>query len=71
MTDPIKPRWRQMDSGDWAYEQGEGEDVVRLGTVVFQDIGGRRSWFSVSAAASYGPEEGGLTVCKRRVEGLF
>lgn len=43
MTDPIKPRWRRMDSGDWAYEQGEGEDVVRLGTVVFQDMGRKRS----------------------------
>jgi len=60
-----------MDSGDWAYERGEGEDVVRLGTVVFQNLGGDRQWFSVSRLAKHGPEAGTLTACKRRVEGLW
>lgn len=68
MTENAKPRWRQMPSGDWAYERGEGEGLVRLGSVVFQDVGGRRAWFSVSTMAEHGPEEGGLSECKRRVE---
>lgn len=71
MTVPDRPRWRQMDTGDWAYETGGGDDAVRLGTVVFQDLGGVRTWYSVSAAASHGPDEGSLTVCKRRIEGLW
>ncbi|NBB65072.1 hypothetical protein GVN18_38090 [Pseudomonas sp. ODNR1LW] len=71
MTATDKPRWRQMDTGDWAYERGEGEDAVRLGTVVFQDLGGRRIWYSVSTLQSHGPDEGSLTECKRRIERLW
>lgn len=71
MTDPDKPRWRRMDTGDWAYETGLGEDAVRLGTVVFQDLHGRRTWYSVSTAQAHGPEAGSLTVCKRRIEALW
>lgn len=66
-----KPRWSQAPSGDWAYVQGEGEDAVRLGTVVFQDLNGQKTWYSVSALKSHGPEEGRLTECKRRVEALW
>ena len=62
-----KPAWRKMPTGDWAYERGE----ERLGTVVFQDLNGARSWYSVSAAKSHGPEDGALTACKRRIEGLW
>lgn len=71
MTTEAKARWRKMPSGDWAYERGAGEDVVRLGSVIYQDMGGQRSWWSVSASASHGPEAGSLTECKRRVEALW
>lgn len=66
-----KRRWEKLPSGDWAYVAGMGEDVVRLGTVVFQDLHGQRSWYSVSATKSHGPDEGGLTECKRRIEALW
>lgn len=75
MTDPEptadKPRWRQLESGDWRYECGAGEDVEVLGVVAFQDLGGQRTWYSVSRLADHGPEAGGLSACKRRVEALW
>ena len=59
--------WSQKDTGDWTlYRAGK-----TLGTVVSQDVRGRRTWYSVSAAAGHGPEAGGLTVCKRRIEALW
>lgn len=63
--------WRQLDSGDWAYETGEGDAVERIGSVVFQDLDGRRTWYSVSAKMGHDPSAGGLTECKRRIEALW
>lgn len=71
MTAPDQSRWRRMDTGDWAYETGLGEEAVRLGTVVFQNLDGRRIWYSVSTAQAHGPEAGSLTDCKRRIERLW
>ncbi len=66
-----KPAWRQMPSGDWAYERQDGGGAVRLGSVVYQDMPGGRVWYSVSCAKEHGPEEGGLSECKRRLEALW
>lgn len=66
-----KPRWCKLASGDWRYERGPEDDIEVLGVVVFQDLDGQRTWYSVSQLAKHGPEAGALSACKRRIERLW
>lgn len=67
-----KPAWRRQGE-DWTYEIAAGEDLVRLGAVVWErGPGGRRQWLTVSSLLSHGPEAApGLSAAKRRLETLW
>lgn len=61
-------KWEKQPTGDWRLMDAEGEIA---GAVVFQDLDGKRTWYSVSRRLQHGPEEGKLSECKRRLEGLW
>lgn len=61
-------KWEEQASGDWRLLDAEG---VLIGAVIFQDIGGKRVWHSVSRRLDHGPDEGELAECKLRLENLW
>lgn len=61
-------KWEEQATGDWRLLDEEGEVA---GAVVYQDIAGKRIWFSVSRRLKHDPTEGRLTECKRRLERLW
>ena len=61
-------KWEEQASGDWRLLDDEG---VLIGSVVYQDINGKRVWHSVSRRLDHGPDEGGLGECKARLEKLW
>lgn len=66
-VDATKRGWVQSVIGDWQLWDDRGELV---GSVNFQDLDGKRTWYSVSSRFRHGPNSGGLSECKRRLEKL-
>lgn len=61
-------KWVEQASGDWNLVDAEGQ---LIGAVIYQDLDGKRVWYSVSRRLEHDPEEGKLTECKRRLEALW